>query len=113
MDFRIKEYAAIVKEWQSAVENLNKIREKLTNYNCEILSELEETWSPNGEDIMALATIMEYMRNTKFTRDDSNTRLADITRWNLEGMNRVLKVCEKKVKENLRKELNIKIEEDE
>lgn len=114
MDFRIKEMNEIVKEWKAAVSELMEVHNKLMNLSGEIRRGLNrDEWDPTTDDVTAMTVLIEEMWDIKFTRDDANTRLNDLTRWNAESMDRVKKDIYEKVKEELRKELNIeKIEED-
>lgn len=115
MDFRINEMAVIVKEWKAAVRELMRVRNKLAEYSGELRTELDkDEWSPTSDDVTAMTVLIEEMWDIKFTRNDLCTKLDDLTRWNAESMDRVKRDINEKVKEELRKELNIeKIEEDE
>jgi hypothetical protein len=105
----------IVKEWKAAVRELMEVRNRLMNLSGEIRTGLKRgEWDPTSDDVTAMAVLIEEMWDTKFTRDDLNTSLNDLTRWNTESMDAIKKDLNEKVKEELRKELNIeKIEEDE
>ena len=115
MDFRIYEMAVIVKEWKAAARELMRVHGKLVDYSGELRAGLNgDEWKPSSDDVTAMSVLIEEMQDTKFTSNDSNTSLNDLTRWNAESMNRVKRDINEKVKEDLRKELNIeKIEEDE
>lgn len=115
MDFRINEMAVIVKEWKEAVRELMRVHNKLAEYSGELRTGLnKDEWNPTSDDVTAMTVLIEEMWDIKFTRDDANTSLNDLIRWNAESMDRAKRDINEKVKEELRKELDIeKIEEDE